>query len=425
MQIKRRRAAEWVKSLLILLLAVSAVYLLSRTALGERARGALRALRADKSSSVSLTELGSAELHPVRLAVYRDGQRYGAQYDQEEVDQAFAPLSTLFQEALGSVGQARAVTERDWMSALCSTGIYLDFLYAIPLQVLSGQEGGEALDGAARRVCLAAKDGGVWLFYRNEEDGSYYACQTTLSRDFHLDTAVAGYSPNGALFAFEASGMEALDPYTMLLTTPEPPVYAAANPLLKGDASAAQLLRALGFHTSASGLDPASGGQVVEEGDSLRLSAAGTVSFHAIGGDQVRFPVPDGDLSGAVRAVQDLAESTAGAWCGSARLCLSQAEQTGDSLVVVFQYCLNGCPVDLPEDADAARFVVRGGAVTDFTLTLRTYAGTGRTSLVLPPALAAAVLDAKSARGSELALLYEDAGGDQVSAGWVAFSSLP
>ncbi len=424
---RRSRLIEWSKNLLILLLALSALYLLGRTQLSGGFLDGVRDLLADSTASPDSapTPSASAAVHPVRLAVCQDGRRYGVQYSRDETDAAFSSLSMLFSEALGSAAAPEAVSERDWRSALGSTGIFLDFLYPVPLRTLSGWWGdgpsNPALTGTARRICLAADaGGGVSLFFINEENGSYYACRTTLTRDFHLNEAVDDWSPNGALFAFEVPDMEALEPYTLLTVTPEPVVYAAGNPLLEDSARVTELLNALSFHPQGAALDPAVGGQLVEGNDSLRLSDAGVVTFHTIGDSGFRFPLPEDGTQAALDYVQAMAEATAGAWCGQARLCLSGVEETAGALELTFQYSLNGAPVALPEDRPAARFLVSGGAVTDFSLCLRAYSDTGEKSIVLPEVQAAAAMEAMDVRGKELTLLYQDVGGAQVSAGWIA-----
>lgn len=424
---RRSRLIEWGKNLLILLLALSAFYLLGRTQLSggilEGFQSLLESSAADSESA--LTQSSFAAVQPVRLAVYQDGQRYGVQYSQDETDAAFSALSTLLSEALGSAGAPAPVSEQNWRSALQRTGIYMDFLYPVSLLTLSGWLGdgqnNSALTGTARRVCLAAdENGGVSLFFINEEDGSYYACGTTLTRDFHLNAAVDGWSPNGALFAFEVPDMGALEPYTLLTTTPQPAVYAAGNPLLEDSTRVAELLNVLTFHPQGNTLDPAAGGQIVEGNDSLRLSDTGVVTFHTIGGSAFRFSLPENSTQAALDYVQALAENTVGAWCGTARLCLAEVKETVNGLEITFQYSLNGAPVALPEDRAAAYFLVSGGAVTDFSLYLRSYSDTEETSIVLPEVQAAAAMEAMDARGKELTLLYQDSGGTLVSAGWVA-----
>ena len=424
------RFVEWGKSLLILLLCVSLLYLLGRTQLSGEIRAGVKGLF-DKSSeenpSAVLDQVASVRVNPVRLAVCQDGQRYGVQYDQEKVDADFSVLSILFTEALSSVGEPEVISEQAWRSALCRTGIYVDFYYAVPMDILSDWLGDEqemtVLTGSARRICLAAdSDGGVSLFYKNEQNGSFYACATTLSRDFHLDDAVADWLPNGAQFAFEVEGMDAVDAYTLLTVTPQPVVYTAGNPLLEDSDRVDELLSALDFPARGGGLNPATGGQLGEGNDSLRLSEDGVITFHTIGNAEsgARFTIGEPGTAAMMDYVQTLAQETAGAWCGQARLCLSQIEQAGEQTVITFQYFLNGSPVTLPEGAEAARFVIRDGTITDFTLYLRAYTGTEETSLVLPAAQAEAAMEAIGVYGKELTLVYQDSGVEQVSVNWAA-----
>ena len=429
---KNRRAVEWGKNLLIVLLSLSALYLLWCTQLqsslpgqaGGGLSGLLELFRPQQSEQVSQQAVPGA-VRPVRLAVYFDGQRYGVQYNTAAADAAFGELSTLLSEALGSAEAPVQIGEQAWREALCRDGVYFDFLTPLPLATLSawleGGAGNPELAGTARRMCLAGNEtGGVSLFYHNEDDGLYYACETTLSQQLHLDSAVSEWPPNGALFAFEVEGMEILAPYTMLSTTPQPGTYTAANPLATDPARLETLLSALSFHPQSGTLDPVSGGQAIEGSDTLRLDADGTVTFHSIGSDDSRFLIPGGSEGEILSYVRLLAESTAGAWCGAARLYLDEYVQTEDGWVITFQYTLEGAAVSLPEGQDAARFLVQDGAVTDFTLCLRTYTATGQTSPVMPEHLAAAAMGALEADGMELELCYHDSGGELVSAGWVA-----
>lgn len=429
MKDKRRfRVIEVGKSLLIPLLVLSLLYLVGRTQFSDKVENSVKSLLSggpEESAGAALDQTSSVKINPLRLAVYHDGLRYGVQYDQETVDADYSNLSILFAEALSSAAVPEEVSERVWQKALCRTGIYMDFYYPVPLNILAGwlgdDSGALSLTGVARQICLAADgDGGVSLYYIDGESGTYYACATTLSQNVHLDTAVEDWSPNGAQFAFEVEGMEALEPYTLLTATPEPAVYAVSNPLLDDASRVESLLSELSFHSLSFALSPVTGGQVVEGNDSLRLTENGMVTFHTFGDSDFRFPVSGDSIEAALEYVQTLAEATVGTWCGQAKLCLAEINETAERTEFVFQYCLNGVPVKLPEGYAAARFVVSNGAIKDFSLYLRCYTDTGETSLVLPVVQAAAAMKSMKADGKELILLYEDLGAEQLSAGWVA-----
>lgn len=425
---RRSRAVEWGKDLLILLLACSALYLLSRTQFSGQIRDGVQGLLNRGSGSGEEISASRTQLelnHPIRLAVSHEGQRYGVQYDREGVDETFSALSILFSEALSSADEPETVTETAWRAALSSTGIYLDFYDPIPVSVLYGwlapEQEQPAMEGSIRRMCLAARSSGeIWLYYINEADGGFYACGTTLTQDLHLDEAVENWPPNGAQFAFEVESMAALEPYTLLTDISDPAVYAAANPLLTERTRVDALLDALQFPTHGATLDPLTGGRLVDQNDSLRLSSDGVVVFHTMGGTETRFSVGERTLAAAVEYVQTLAQSTVGAWCGDARLCLADVEEFTDGWKITFQYSLNATPVTLAEGRAAAAFTVENGAVTDFTLVPRAYTRTEETSLILPAVQAAAAMEALDAQGKELVLAYQDAGADEVRAGWMA-----
>lgn len=74
----------------------------------------------------------------------------------------------------------------------------------------------------------------------------------------------------------------------------------------------------------------------------------------------------------------------------------------------------------MTEGGCAARFLVEGGGIVQFSLYLRSYANSGAASLILPPRQASAALSARGLKGEELLLTYSDSGGDTLSAGWSA-----
>lgn len=423
------RLIEWGKSLLILLLAISAIYLLGKTQFSD---GMLESVQGFLSGASPDREEGTANhgdplvIRPMRLVMtLESGQRYGVQYDLTESDTAFSSVSTLLAEALSSAGVPQKISESVWRSGLGQAGVYLDLQYPIPLAVLSGQFGEKersAVSGdAVRRLCLTGGvNDSVALLYISEEDGLCYSCPTTLSRRSHLDPVLSGRSANGALFAFEVPGMETVAPYVLLTATPQPLKYNAGNPLVGESTRMEELLDALSFQIRGNDLNPKTGGLLVEGNDSLRLTEDGKLTFHTIGDTDFRLLLAEDTVQGALDYTRNLTNATVGKWCAGATLCLAGVQDTDGGLEILYKYCLNGIPVELPEGNPAARFVVRNGAVTDFSMHFRAYSATGEATLILPELQAAAVLSAAAAGENELTLIYQDAGGDMVSAGWIA-----
>ena len=443
---RRHSGLERLKSLLIVLLTLSALALTLRVLLfnepaGPGPRGWLDNLTSlfRQEQTASTGDPGgsiqsSAAAQPVRLSVSDGSERFAVQYDTAQTDQMFSSLGILLSEALSSAAAPSEVTEQAWRDALCAPGVWFDFLGDIPLEALCAWmvEGGSNpnLTAAARQVAVARDDGGgVSLYYHNVEDGLYYACRTAVAYEGHMDELVTGYGGNGASFVFEleeGGGYDGLDPYVLLsASTPSPAVFRASTPLSGTDTNAVSALQeSLSFQVSSDAIYAIPGGLRLRLGrETLEIGGDGTVTYHTSEELPTRYPVgEDGyTVTELVETTRRLAADTVGRTCGAARLYLAGVETGGDGAVTVsFGYSLNGAAVLLPADGCAARFTVQDGQITDYTLRFREYEETAEHSLLLPERQAAAALDALSPEGRELLLCYTDNGGDTVQAGWVA-----
>lgn len=435
---RHRRGIEVLKSALILLLSLSAVYLTlltldySRVELGP-IQAVLSLFRREQEQSPSdavLPGQGSISPTPVRLAVCDGADRFASQYDSQQTDQLFDTLGILLSEALASARSPEQTDEDAWRQALQAPGVWFDFLEAVPMDALQAWLGDSGntfpLTHAARRTAVALDGAGqVRLFYHNETDGLYYACATDVVWEGHMDALVSGYGGNGYTFVFEqdaGSGYEGLDPYVLLAPGPlQLPVYRAANPLSGLDSTTvAAVQQALLFQAQGY---PVAGGIRIREGrETLELSDSGMAIYHAGDEEPSRYPVGnESDPLSLVEATWQLAADTVGRFCGEARLYLKSLETLADGTVQVsYGYCLNGADVSLPGGASAAAFSVRNGQIVDYTLCFRRYEQTGQTSLVMRERQAAAALEALAPQGNELILSYGDAGGELVQAGWTA-----
>lgn len=442
---RRHSGVERLKSLLIVLLTLTALGLTLRVLMfnglaGQGPRGWLsdvtalfRPEQAAPTADADGPGQVSAAAQPVRMAVYDGAERFAVQYDAEQTDRLFTSLGILLTEALSSASAPEAVGEEVWREALCSPGVWFDFLGEIPLEALYAWmgEGGAnpSLTACARQLAVARDgEGRVCLYYSNVEDGLYYACGTQVAFEGHMDEMIAGYGGSGASFVFELeadSGYDGVDPYVLIPSSPPSPVvYRASNPLAGMDsASVAALQEALSFQAPSDALYAIPGGARLRVGrETLEVGGDGTVTYHTSEDEPARYPVgEDCTVTELVEFTRRLAADTVGRSCGAARLYLMGVDALADgSTEVRFGYSLNGSAVLLPEDGCAARFTVRSGQITDFTLRFRAYEATGEHSLLLPERQAAAALGALRPEGRELALCYTDSGGDTVQAGWAA-----
>ena len=422
----RRRLIEWGKSVLIVLLTLSAVFLLGQTPLVQDSglAGLFRPRTADRGVGQGGAQTGT--VLPARLAVYRDGGRYGLQYDDGRMEELFASYGPLLGDALAGAGEPFPIADRGWRDCLRRPGIYFDFSGDVPLAALARWLGGGgecALEGSARRVVLSAGESDqTVLCWQDAGDGGFYSCPTTLSRGLHLEPAVEAVTPNGAYFAFEDEGLaKLLDPCTLITEGDLMGArYAAAAPLSSA-AGMETLLDALSFNSQNHA--PGSDGEVYLDGtDRLVVRDGGTVTYRAAQGG--KYPVEgwDGAVSAAQAAdgARALTERAMAPLCGDARLYLLSVQEEGDGWRVRFGYRLGGCAVCLYDEGWAAEFLVQGGYITQFVLRLRCYTADGGGTLLLPIGKAAVMLPDLTREKWELVLRYRDGGGSALSPSWEA-----
>lgn len=434
------RVVELVKDVLIFLLTCSALYLAAQTPLAAPLGGLFR-----EEGNPALpghgqgVEQGLGAL-PLAMVVNlpsglpggasmpeRTGNvRCGIQYDQAACQELFQRIAGPLAEALSSAGAPEPVSRYRWERALTSTlGVYMDFQGEVPLPVLAGwlSGGKTGLTAAVRRLALTVGGDGVELYYRDEEDGRFYRCQNQVADPYSLAEALSGLTDNGAFYAFESELYRDLDPDTLLMpNAPAPQAYSVSNPVPGGKADLEALVQDLGFSLNSTSFY-STDEQVARSGDnSVRLAARGIAQYE---GDENggMFPVlrqgEAGPVFDVVETCRQLALSALGSRCGEARIYLISAKEAEDGWEIDFGYSLNGIPV-LLEQGYAARFLVRGERIIQFSLYLRSYAESGGGPLVLPPRQGAAALAAKGLKGSELVLTYTDSGADTVTAGWSA-----
>lgn len=444
---KSRRAIELLKDLAILLLACSAVYLLGRAQLytGDDWLTGVRALFPGRTGSQAVQPVGDwgqgGVMRPVRIAVTSPQGIFAVQYDSAKTAEVFSTLANPLSDALAGAQAPQRIGAKEWRAVLSgeTTGIYLDFLGSIPLADLSswlsgGREPNASLTGTARRIFLTVDGGGyAVLYYINENDGLYYACETTADLTGRLEGLLDVNTLSSVRFAFQDKAYSGLAPYTLLgVEAPRPKVYAASDPVplpadlqTGGDPVFEGFVRSVSFHPQSYSTYPTTDGIGVQEGaDTLRISRSGVVTYKAAEEDVPRYAISSAGAQPQLWEIVDGAwafvEKTVGPLCGEAQLYLMDTEAVDGGIAVVFGYQLGGAAVHVGQEGYAARVVVKNGAITDFTFQLRSYADTGETSIVLPEAKAMAAMGALDAQGSELLLCYVDRGDERVTAGWIA-----
>ncbi|MEA4953977.1 MAG: hypothetical protein VB096_00460 [Pseudoflavonifractor sp.] len=421
----KTRLIEIGKSLLIVVLACSAVFLVAQTSLITQ----LREWMAEPVQTADPANRQPEEaVMPYLAAVRSEWGMYGAAYDKETVNRTFTAVQSFLGEGLATAGSAEKITERRWRALLESPGIYCAFQGSPPLSVLSSWLGGGGeLTGDAQALLMAWDGTAVWLCWRDESN--YWAAQTQVAYEGHLQMAIGKYSPNGMAFAYEMKTSDevygTLDPYVMVsMTAFRPVVYDAETPaFLENEENLKKLLNALGFQTSGNSAYEMPEGLHISEGtDRLRVKRDGTIIFHA--GEEGRYPVPAAGetptCSEAVLTAWELLNRVSSEWEGEGTFVLARAETEKNGWVITFSYRLNGIPVLTGEDGWAAQFTVEEGEIRDFTIKLRTYTATGSAASVPRERLAAAAMKALKNTDGRLILCYSDTGAESIRAEWVA-----
>ena len=428
----KKRLVERVKSLLIVLLSCSAVFLVLRTQASIVGSGEGQEAYAADGNGTASTEDPGATARPLRMAaaIQRGSEvvRYGVQYDQTAADELYQQAYSLLVEALSSAGEPQQASEEDWQQALSTApGLYFDWQGELPLEVLSGwmSVDNQALTGTARRMVLTAVEGQVLLYYWDESAGQGWSCPCDVISASRLTEAVGALQENGALFAFESEEYSALSPYTMVLPqTPVPEVYSSSNPIT-GEDSQRALQETLGFPENSVFYNAADELVIRSRNDTLHIAENGQVSYEAAEEGSDRYRLAGTGVYEAVEGCRRLAQQTLGQFCGEASLYLMSAQETEEgSWQVEFGYHLDGIQVRLGQEGWAARFLVEQGQITQFQLCFRSYTDSGTTSVVLPERQAMAAMEAKGHGGEELLLIYLDSGEELVSASWAAARAL-
>lgn len=409
---EKRRLWEGVKSLLIVLLTCSAVYLASRVFFPRQSQSRSASAGSDAAATAPSATFSAQTIRPTAFAVTWDEGRYGVLYHQED-QESYTQVSALLAEALSAAGSPSQSSRAVWQKALDEPGFFCEYPGPTPLDSLarwlSGQQRPSLSGFQARRLCVTA-DG---LYFQDPSD-ALWVCPLEADLTGALQGLFDLSSPNGARFAFEDAGYRHLRSDSLILPgTPSLPQLSAQDPVTPrsdgqpGEALV-QLLQTLSFHPQTNPLYDITGGwAITDSGETLRIGLAGQITYRRSDDSQVRFEAQD-----PVDATRALAEKTVGALGGSARLTLLQVQAEGEATIVRYGYAYRGASILVHGEDWCAQFTVDNGAVTAFTLRPRRYTVLENSPvLLLPQEQAAAALPGGGQQSLEL--FYDDSGAAQ------------
>lgn len=438
---QRKRHIEWGKNVLIVLLSISAIYLIGQSSFYEGFRMLLSQHYASQprgETKLLESKAWQMSVQPVRLAIQNAEGRYGLQYDQKAVDELFEKkLGALLREAFQKIDRKNSLTEKEWKSVLSGTDcwVYYDFLGNIPLSQIAERVGCEedkqGIDGSARRILLGEGDAGskIYISYEGSEGPEYlfYTLKDMEARQ--IGAATEGFSPNGMRFAFEKTGLySSVDGNLMSMDpSPEQSAYVSQNPLYQlTEEEQKELLTKLQFNPNAEIFHHVSDGLVVRGGaDTLRILDTGVVMFQSKENGQVcRYPVYQSEPGYGVSMARKILLTVLMDDQGErGRPYLLHTEQQDDGRTkLTFAYSFNGAAVQMAEFGYAAQFTMDDQQITEFTIYARQYLVAEEAVSLLPEAQAIVALRAMGEEGREMQIGYVDTGeGDTILPEWIAY----
>jgi hypothetical protein len=420
-----RRAIPAVKNALIVLLTLSAVFMVWRIslfgdiydsfnvvggALGESGENGGPAGAGETAPDARRGET------PACIVITNSlGEHFGVKYDAATLALAYGRTGSVFGEAFGSASRLKPTGEEEWRDALRSKGVFYSYQTGVGIEALGSMfgaripSGNAAGDISVRRLCIVFGEERDRLILQDGETGEFYGADTASLGE---EAQVVGlFGSNGARFAFETGEYGAADPYFILLPDEPHPVLTAANPM-EDEEEMAGVLIALGVSNQlkSSYTDP----------DGTRVYVAGSFTFSIDPDGRAAYradpsamqPIPgtrpgEGGGAAAIAAARRAAENTVGRTMGDALLRFDGAELMSDgSYNVKFTYSPAGGRVFLGGGDAAAEITIRDGAASAMTLVFRRYAVTDEYVKLMPERQALAASD------GELWLGYFDAGGN-------------
>lgn len=341
-------------------------------------------------------------------------ERFAAKYDSESKQRLFAQFSITLGEALGSASAPEETREAQWRRSLSCPGIYLDYLYALPLNLIAEYHGAEISENfygiAVRRLCLSVESGAVWLNYIDDITGSFYRLSTAIGSDSFLSRLSAA-DMQSARFAYEnkTDVLSGIDPYF---------VYSSESIVLSEAQSVAPVLTAqsglVDFSVfemnerSAVPFEEDSDTVFVEGYKTLRVRASGSLIFSATNaeGIEVVYSGRSPTLYDMVLSASAIVSGTIAPYCGEAEIGLTEIERESGGYTLTYGYYVDGVPVRVSSTGWCAKIRISGTRITRAELFYRTY--TLQSTTVTPfPENQNAVISA--ANGGSPLLMYEDA----------------
>jgi|GEM_PF-994250 len=435
----RNRPVELIKSLLIAFLVLSMSYLFLRTwmydlagmppavsAFFERFYGFFGVKTTDSVVQVegSRAEFYGQAVIPVRCAVTLDGGRFGAEFGDPTVEMMYGGLGSVISEAIGSALAPEKISREAFFLALCKNGVYFEYSDPAPLALIGlslGVKSELSGDIAADRLVLVA-EGEAIVIYGACGTSEFFRAATS-APSYEVTREGERYEPNGCEFSFENEAVAPLGREFMLIGQPFTVDVITAQDIQRTDTVYSAILDAFGInpltnyrYTSNAGAQSA-----VEEKRSLTLTADNEIIYSDSGAENHSLEVRPGAFA-AIESTRRIAETTAGALAGEARISLRGVTEEVDGYTVSYGYVVAGAPVFVAGTESSIVFRITDGYISSARLVLRRYAVTfeenEQKNTVLMPLESSATL--AGGENTALGVGYYDDGNGELFPQWYA-----
>lgn len=426
---KNRVIIERLKTALIVLLIISAVFFAAKTGIFNSYVSELPLIKNLNSQDEGAAKpVGAVQYQaaamPLAIAVTdSSGLRYGIKYDIEGIRELYDSFSTELGEALGSAAQPASVTDFAWRRALMRQSIYYDYGTDIALEVLArwlGTEIKSGNSGSARRLFLTDSGSGETLLYYMDDEGKAFCCETRAVWD-SIASELESYLPNGAEFGYEKDDLrDALkdsDPYSLIIN--ELPVMytllAQNSPYSEELKKKTSEVLKVSLYYSYTETD----GTVVYVDDSgnIKLSPDGYIMYAASENSEgLAEAESEAEM---IQAARDIILKLRSTFAGDEEPYLTLVNRDADTFRIYFSYYVEGAEVKL--NSEAASAVFTDGRLTQIRVKARSYALTENEAHILPELTAAAAAGSLK-KGAEAKLVWADTGGDKlvIRPDWIA-----
>ena len=417
----RRNSVETIKTIVIVLLSISAV-LLTLTAnlsVDLHTLPGMEALAARFGRTAPLGDTPAAEpesvaaAKPLAISIRNETGRWTAARDFTLLDTAYEALAGYLGEALGTAETPEALSSGTLRTAMAAQSIYFSYDGMIPLRALANWLGTDypGPEFSANWLMLLLQSDYVQLYFGDGQ--SQYYCQTQIPSDA-IRTQIADYQPDGSYFAGESNldAIRQLDAWSLL--TPDASLPVCNAEIAMTDALRTATASALAFNPYGDGVYTAADGTVVyaESSCTLQLTPSGTLQL--TNADANRYQLSGQDVHTQIAYALSLLNSLTATTLGDARLYLTDVHRTDTQTAWTFEYYIGGLPVR-QTSGNGATVVFTGNHLSSLTLAVRRYTLTEQTTQLLPVPQAAAIAPA----GANLHPEYADTGAAVLQAGWI------